>query len=54
MSKQTINSLTLAATHDFRFIKDADIARCLKNITDALQLAHKEIEDLKAQLNQQK
>ena len=53
MTKPTINSLALAATHEFRNI-DSNIARCLKSITDALQLAHKEIEELKAQLNQQK
>jgi hypothetical protein len=51
-TKQTVDSLARAAASNVKFISDANITRAIENLVSALQLAHKEIEDLKAQLNQ--
>lgn len=51
--KRTIGLLATEIAHNTRMISDINTRKIVETISQALELAHKEIESLKLQLNQQ-
>lgn len=51
--KRTIGLLAAEIAHNTRMISDINTRKIVETISQALELAHKEIESLKLQLNQQ-
>lgn len=51
--KITVGILATGIAHNTRSIKDVETRKIIETISQALTLAHREIESLKEQLNQQ-
>lgn len=51
--QKTVGVLALEISHNTRMISDINTRKIIETISQALELAHKEIESLKLQLSQQ-